>query len=336
MLNTEKAHVPVDCDYDLYSDGDVTILTAVLKDAESVIYINRMPEKSNVAVNCTAFVDFENRKIGFFKAYLPDATPEVAVEKEVPFDFICGHKYLLSFEKRDSLYLTFTVTDAFTFESDEICSNSILCGAGWGKRSYSIKKGSLDIVSFKTYSTQPYNPILAILGDSYVEGNSLTVNKDNRYAMKIKNALGGDVFIFGQGGATSGSGKIWVEKYIPNMVRPTYILLAFGMNDRDYEKWLDNIKCMINKCLECGMTPILATTPPSPHPSYPDDVHIKMNDWIRNSGFTYLDIAEALSLNNDRVTPNADKLLGDKVHPNIDGHDTIFKRSKIDLPFLYI
>ena len=60
-----------------------------------------------------------------------------------------------------------------------------------------------------------------------------------------------------------------------------------------------------------------------------------MNDWIRSSGYVYLDIAEILSLNNDGVTIDETKLKSDKVHPTIESHELIYKRSLIDFREMY-
>ena len=81
---------------------------------------------------------------------------------------------------------------------------------------------------------------------------------------------------------------------------------------------------MIEVLKKNGITPILATIPPSAsHTSALNAEHHKMSEWVRKSGYHYLDFEYYMTKNHDRVTPNPTAYLKDQVHPTIEIHKTI-------------
>ncbi len=60
-----------------------------------------------------------------------------------------------------------------------------------------------------------------------------------------------------------------------------------------------------------------------------------MNNYIRESGYLYIDAAKACSVNNDGTTFDGSLFMDDKVHPTIEAHKLIFEQAKKDVPELF-
>lgn len=62
---------------------------------------------------------------------------------------------------------------------------------------------------------------------------------------------------------------------------------------------------------------------------------MRMNTYIRNECSFYIDAAEAMSQDNDRITHNSLLLLDDGVHPSIEGHAAIYLYIKQNTRYLW-
>lgn len=75
---------------------------------------------------------------------------------------------------------------------------------------------------------------------------------------------------------------------------PKFILWCLGMNDGSdtdtpSPQWKSGIDIVASICKEYGITPIFATIP-----TVPTVNHEKKNQWVRNSGYRYVDFAKAV------------------------------------------
>lgn len=329
-----------------YFDSDifaVKIQTETLTDTH--ILMKKTPPTNtgvNTAAEC-AFVNFTANEIGFYNQSAVASQTTVFKKKKVHFNFIANHQYLVEMIKENNKTATLRITDIDTFETDSISANVIDIGRGWGIRTYnyvvnSVAKTQLtDILGAYCISTQNKDSKVLIIGDSFIEGFSLPEHgedRDSRYAMKIKKKLNGNAFINGKGGAPASEGLVWLNQYLLDICKPQYCIVALGTNDSVYNTWLTNIQSIISKLEENKITPILVTVTASTT-SGSKNIFNQMNEWIRASGYSFIDANRALSLNFDGLTPNAEYLYSDGLHPNAKGHERIYKRALADVPFLF-
>jgi lysophospholipase L1-like esterase len=292
-------------------------------------------DESAYEICLSGYVDFEKQTLGLYAKHSPsDMNPQICVEKAFDWDVEEGDNFSLWFIKEDGYNVKLVLMDEDACQATYVESDTTLCGSGWGQRHYTIQ-GEIEVKQFYDISLQSYDAKVAIIGDSFVEGSSTGILKNARYAYLIKHELKGDVFINGQGGASSSSGLCWLNTYLLNACHPEYMILAFGMNDSDYEVWRANMEEMIGILESNQIIPILVTVTPTGNTAYWNDVHMEMNTYIRNSGYLYIDAAEALSKGHDGTTFWDDVFMDDQVHPTIEGHELIFEQTQKDVPEIF-
>ena len=296
-----------------------------LEDTNSVLYLTKERYHHSIKPSSGIMCDMKNRKLGILRAYvLFDRTLPIC-DKPVDFGDIipkAGERYSLILKQEDTATISAILKEVSTGKTVST-TRSYGAGFAWGKINTYVD-GSVSGTSIRAYSLKPSACDLVIVGDSYTEGGSLTVNYKQRYATLVREALSGETAIVARGGATSTDGLNWLNQYILDIYQPKYMILAFGMNDTNYSKWLANMQKMIEILKKNGITPILATIPPSAsHSSAFNAEHHKMSEWVRKSGYHYLDFEYYMTKNHDRVTPNPSAYLKDQVHPTIEIHKTI-------------
>lgn len=296
-----------------------------LDNTDTVLYFTKEKYHHSITPSSGIMCDMKNRKLGILRAYvLFDRTLPIC-DKPVDFGDIipkAGERYSLILKQEDTATISAILKEVSTGKTVST-TRSYGAGFAWGKINTYID-GSVSGTTIRAYSLKPSACDLVIVGDSYTEGGSLTVNYKQRYATLVKEALSGETAIVARGGATSTDGLNWLNQYILDVYQPKYMILAFGMNDMNYSKWLVNMQKMIEVLKKNGITPILATIPPSAsHTSALNAEHHKMSEWVRKSGYHYLDFEYYMTKNHDRVTPNPTAYLKDQVHPTIEIHKTI-------------
>lgn len=205
---------------------------------------------------------------------------------------------------------------------------------GWGAPFVFCHADAISIYNIKMYSTAPTYPKVAIWGDSYVE--NMGRNPECSYAYLIRNALEGNAFLSGQGGATAEQTSYRVAAEI-NACAPQYIIFNVGVND-SFNGSVDTFKTqllrLIDMAEEKGARPILVTVPNVPAgTSKVANFCAAVNPWIRSLGYEYIDIAYALSTG-DGITGDVNKFVADRTHPNLAGGQAIFNYIKAHLPQL--
>lgn len=91
-------------------------------------------------------------------------------------------------------------------------------------------------------------------------------------------------------------------------------------------EWLDSTKEFISICESKGITPILATIPQTPKVN-----NLPKNEWIRRSGYRFIDFNRAVGAD---LNPAwfADMLMLDDVHPTVLGAKALYARVLTDFP----
>lgn len=122
---------------------------------------------------------------------------------------------------------------------------------------------------------------------------------------------------------------------------PSFAVWCMGMNGGADSSgavnstWLSATQSFIAKCQEKGITPIIATIP-----SVPSEIHTKLNEWVRESGYRYIDFADAVEQNGTytwRGWGTTDALLSnDEVHPSARGAIVLATRAVQDFPEIAI
>lgn len=116
--------------------------------------------------------------------------------------------------------------------------------------------------------------------------------------------------------------------------KPDFIVWCMGMNDgSDSENtpsaaWTAGRDYVLNICSRYGITPVFATIP-----SVPTINHDQLNDWIRLSGYRYIDFAFAVG-NTAAWYPGM--LAPDNVHPTEKGARALYGQFLTDFPEITI
>lgn len=283
-------------------------------------------------------IDFGEGTMTLYNKHSMGSTLIANKSKKISFRLVAKHQYKAELIMTDKVKVRLTLTDMFTFDSDYLEGEVSEIGVGWGKRTYTFTDEGKKTapMSAKCFSTQPKICRCLLVGDSFIEGTSLVSNEDDRnhrYAYQIKKAVDGKAFINGRGG-TSTEVFGWFRRYLMNVCCPQFAVIAVGMNESNYLKWLFNMKRIIQICMKNGIKPILVTVTANVKGSSACTFG-KMNAWIRQSHYDYIDANRILSVGFEGLVQNGDYFYGDGIHPNVLGHDLIFKKAQVDVPYLF-
>jgi lysophospholipase L1-like esterase len=172
-----------------------------------------------------------------------------------------------------------------------------------------------------------------VIGDSYT---SMDSNERWTYYLNQKGFVK-NVMVCG----STGSGREASDRWMNSLLQigtPKAIVWCMGMNyTPDYENppylasdWTDQIHWLENYCNEHGIELILTTTP-----SVPSRKHEHKNIYVRESGYRYIDFAEAVGATVDsqgNVTWYAGMLSSDNVHPSATGAVALFNKAITTVP----
>ena len=168
-----------------------------------------------------------------------------------------------------------------------------------------------------------------IIGDSYINWNSKERWPYYIYKAGYNNWLADHI----PGGYSSLMLKSF--RNIISYSTPTYVIWCIGMNDHSDKDsvnntWLKNTLEFIKTCESRGITPILTTIP-----SVPNRNHKFKSEWVRNSGYRYIDFSSSISNNDSPVWFNG-TLNTDNVHPTALGAELMSTQVLIDFPEITI
>lgn len=122
---------------------------------------------------------------------------------------------------------------------------------------------------------------------------------------------------------------------------PSFIVWCMGMNNGTDSggnvnaTWLGIMQQVQTICTQYGITLIMATIPTVPGAS-----HVALNNWVRSSGYRYIDFAAAVEDPNTTYwrgwgTDNA-LLSNDEVHPTTHGAVELAMRALLDFPEMMV
>ena len=171
---------------------------------------------------------------------------------------------------------------------------------------------------------------LWFFGDSYVG----YTNPARWCYYMVQDGLADNMLVSGSAGGSSGSAAYTLNS-LSSFGTPQYAIMATGMNDGgDGEStpsntWATQRDNFLNYCGANGITPIFGTIP-----TVPTVNNEQKNDWIRNSGYRYIDFAKAVGANSSGVWYTG-MLSSDGVHPSELGAKALYNQVLVDLPEIF-
>lgn len=113
---------------------------------------------------------------------------------------------------------------------------------------------------------------------------------------------------------------------------PKYAVWCLGMNESDGEKkankdWEQYTNQFLDDCKQRGITPILATIPNTVKKN-----HVFKNEFVRNSGYRYVDFALVVGASKKDSVWLGGMLSGDEIHPTNAGAEALAEQFIKDVP----
>lgn len=155
-----------------------------------------------------------------------------------------------------------------------------------------------------SFTCDGYYKEIQVYGDSYIN----VLNERMAYFYLAQNGYNRNIMLNAFPGEKSSSALADLKLNLKYSA-PKRILWAMGMNDLDVNEatpsknWLNSVNEFLSICKENNIIPILATIP-SVVGGYSEDsgigdkrIHKAKNDWVRSSGYRYVDFAKAVGAN---------------------------------------
>lgn len=155
-----------------------------------------------------------------------------------------------------------------------------------------------------SFTCDGYYKEIQVYGDSYIH----VLNERRAYYYLAQNGYNRNIMLNAFPGEASKQALADLKLNLKYSA-PKRILWAMGMNDLDINEttpsknWLDSVNEFLSICKENNIIPILATIP-SVVGGYSEDsgigdkrIHKAKNDWVKSSGYRYVDFAKAVGAN---------------------------------------
>lgn len=176
-----------------------------------------------------------------------------------------------------------------------------------------------------SYVADGYADPIWVFGDSY-----LGYTWAGRWPYYLYRDGYNKVLLSGYSGMNTQSGladfKVALEKGTP-----VYAVWCLGMNNGDKTEepnpdWLKATEEFLAICKEKDIIPIISTIPTTPvvNNNY-------KNEWVRSSGYRYIDFSRAVGADKDPAW-YPEMLFKDNVHPDIKGAEALYSQVLIDFP----
>ena len=171
-----------------------------------------------------------------------------------------------------------------------------------------------------------YESDVWMLGDSYFNFGSRA-----RWPYYLKENGYSDYLLMGYPGRNSQAGLEDFRKALTHGT-PKYAIWCLGMNNGDTdrginESYLSSVREFLGICEEKGVTPVLSTVPCTPTVN-----NFFKNEWVRGSGYRYIDFARAVGGEEIGSEWFDGMLYTDRVHPAELGAKALYGQFIADFP----
>ncbi len=188
-----------------------------------------------------------------------------------------------------------------------------------------VSNVTLKNVSLK-WNCDDYSSKVWMVGDSY-----FNVSDPSRWPSHLLQSGYTDNLMMGYPGMASSKGIAEFEAAL-HYGTPVYAFWCMGMNDMDGDNsinsnWLSATERFIELCEARGIEVILSTIP-----STPTRNNRMKNEWVRNSGYRYVDFDKAVVANQNTGEWYFGMLYKDNVHPAKSGAQALYMQVLIDFP----
>ena len=175
------------------------------------------------------------------------------------------------------------------------------------------------------WSCTGYSADVWLLGDSYFSGDSVA-----RWTSYLINDGYTEILLSGYPGRNSAAGLSDFKQMLKHGT-PKYAVWCLGMNNGDKEgilnqAWLEATEEFLAICKEKGIIPILSTIPNTPKVN-----NAQKNEWVKASGYRYIDFNRAVGADKDPAWYPA-MICADQVHPDIKGAEALYAQVLVDFP----
>lgn len=301
----------------------------------------KMSISKNLCVSYYAIFDtFASLKIGFtntndyannYTDYFEITATSLILHREGLADITWAHE--LTITNYISIQITFDFTLNFTLNIETnggtfTKTNYIYLGKRYFP--FAVLTGSNIKDKKLSMTCKDTKRNIALFGDSYVSNNSA------RWIYYLPQESKDNILINGYAGESSASASPDFDSVL-KIASAKYVVWCLGMNDGSdtndttpSASWLTNVQHVISVCESKNITPILATIP-----SVPSINNRAKSNWVRNSGYEYIDFAKAVESGNSGNWYNG-MLSNDNVHPTEEGAKALYAKAVTDFPQLLI
>lgn len=286
-----------------------------------------------------------NGAAGALELYSVDAsgTATLAASKALPGGFcVAGGEYAIEAIK-NRLTWSWSVTrvvDGLRVDDRHVFMNTSAAADAarmHGAPGVACLAGAPTFTHFEHTVPVQASPHLAVYGDSNFEGSAIALTSpDGRQAWPylLDDARGRrDVLIAARGGDETTS---FMARMAADLIawRPKNALLGLGTNDSGPQIWEPNLNLMVATARAVGAEPHLVTYPPFAA------AQARINSYNAKvlSGafgrYRVVDIAQAVTVNGDRVTPVPGYFNSDNLHMTLAGHRAVWAWIVANAPHL--
>ena len=311
--------------------------TGNLSSGESLTLPKTNVKKNNVYSFMAYITEFDKIIIGHGKnmyeaSWIEIDNTNIVVHNYTNADSTRTYEHGLSIS--DYIYVQITVK--ITTADISIYSNGEeykITDAGWfgdcNGDTFAESSGSTLTDCVFTWSSADFRKSIWMFGDSY-----FGMTSSSRWVKYLIDAGYGDNVLLN---AYPGEGTTQALTALNNAIeyygKPNFIVWCLGMNDNSDSNddtpsatWMTGVNRVLEICESYGITPIFATIP-----TVPEIYHEGKNNYVRNSGYRYIDFAKAVGATGDGTWFEG-MLSTDEVHPAVPGAIALYYRAIADCP----
>ena len=179
--------------------------------------------------------------------------------------------------------------------------------------------------AYISFSCKDFKSPIWMFGDSY-----FTHTSDKRWPYYLIDYGYGLPLLDAFPGASSADIFPHFMTFLAHYGCPKFAVWCLGMNDPDTDSvnatWAKYAQQFADTCAKFGITPVFATIP-----NTPSVTNYYKNQWVKNSGYRYIDFAKAVNAESIGATWYSDTR-EDDVHPNENGAKMLALQVLYDLP----